>query len=535
MAQKRKRPNIAEPTLKELFARDVVRRCNPSTPRPSVQHQDDPPLMPGAGYFSQLFARFLGRARPQEVLDLKVWLREKKVLNVATACSGTDVPLLVYRGFATAIKDKLGLKIHLNHRFSCEQHAGKQSFLLTMFPSTPLLFNDATKLGSRHCHDVISGSEKAVPKDCSAMVAGWPCTDVSTLNKSSSSADNKSCVMTGSLRTGGVFRGLLDFCKQHGKRLDFLGNENIPKLARVSSESEPDNLTAAVWLLDTECDMWTKAWKLNPRLFGVPQDRDRCWFPSYRRRVLRGLGLSDDEASALLDDIMGRLVGCQLAPLDLYLLKPDSARLKEIIDSMPVAGDANAQTSTTNTKPMKWPDSHLSLFKQRGLKWWATNYPGDSEMAKYPMLARILFREFDLLHLRGVVAFPTAERIIAEVSQSADRYSSTTTDYIHAITPRMKFYLSDLCRFLVGDEELNLQSIFYEEPEKLSEFTNELLRNLSGNAFEGSCCAAVVFASYILLSKGAAARAGVPLSPQMQPEASADIDDEFDDIWGIGS
>ena len=55
-------------------------------------------------------------------------------------------------------------------------------------------------------------------------------------------------------------------------------------------------------------------------------------------------------------------------------------------------------------------------------------------------------------------------------------------------------------------EELRLQSIHLPNMKALTRFPNEFIRDLSGNAFEGSCCAAVIFCSHVLLSKGAAAR-----------------------------
>ena len=55
---------------------------------------------------------------------------------------------------------------------------------------------------------------------------GGLCTDVSLMNKHSHSKANRSCVLAGGLRTGGVFRGVVAWCSEHGGDLDFLGNEH---------------------------------------------------------------------------------------------------------------------------------------------------------------------------------------------------------------------------------------------------------------------------------------------------------------------
>ncbi len=78
-------------------------------------------------------------------------------------------------------------------------------------------------------------------------------------------------------------------------------------------------MTAAAWLFDTECDTWTNPRLLTPLLFGVPQDRERLRFPSYRRKALRDLNLSDGEAYQLLYGVAQRLVGRALGNFDEYV------------------------------------------------------------------------------------------------------------------------------------------------------------------------------------------------------------------------
>ena len=260
----------------------------PSRPQtlPHFAHVDA--LRPGVDYYEQLFTRFLQRSSKREQIDLAAWFQHVKRgrVHVATACSGTDVPLLVYHGLRKAVMRVLGIPLELVHLFSCERSPAKQAFLRTMYEDMPTLFSDATQIGMPVAHDQISQKMQPVPEVDHSLLVGWPCTDVSMMNKFASTLGNRSCVLSGTLRTGGVFRGVVDFCKCHAEELDFLGSENVPALAKTPPGGGPDNLTAAVWLLDTECDMWTKPWVLNPMLFGVPQNRDRLWFPSYRRKSL---------------------------------------------------------------------------------------------------------------------------------------------------------------------------------------------------------------------------------------------------------
>eukprot|EP00969_Alexandrium_andersonii_P047057 2064878-Alexandrium_andersonii.AAC.1 len=63
-----------------------------------------------------------------------------------------------------------------------------------------------------------------------------------------------------------------------------------------------------------------KAFKLNPALFGVPQTRSRLWMPCFSLRLLHAGGVSEAEATSILDNIMCRLCGSQPIPLTQYLL-----------------------------------------------------------------------------------------------------------------------------------------------------------------------------------------------------------------------
>lgn len=513
----------------ESLRHSSVRRCVPERPKVQPAFAQDPALMPDETYYTALFTRFLHRCSDSELNDLRVWFQHVTggQLHIATACSGTDVPLLVYNGLASAVTHVLGVDVQVIHQFSCERNKAKQAFIKSMFEDEPLMFVDATKLGSERCFDAISGKEVKVPEGTESFLVGWPCTDVPTMNKYASSSQNRACVISGDLRTGGVFRGVLEFCKSHGDCLDVLCNENVPSLARAC-EGELDNLSAAVWLLDHECDMSTKAWVLNPMMFGVPQSRDRLWFPSFRRAALRDLGMSDEMASSVMPGVMNRLVGCKLADMDLYFLPGRHPFLQKVIAELPPQKSIDKQIAQ-NTK---WPRMHYDLFQTKGLRWNGTKYPTEEECERYPMLQRMSLREFDILHARGVDSFPSSERKLVEVSQSLYRTHPVEADFVKALTPRIKYYISELCRYMVGIEELRLQSIHFPLPERLLEFPNELLRNLSGNAFEGSCCASVVFACCVLLSSGAHRRwAGdSPVAPR-DSSTSAEVDSDIDDVW----
>ena len=84
----------------DLLNKGQVLRCVPSRPQTSPFFAHVDALRPGVDYYEQGFRRFLQRSSKREQIDLAAWFQHVKRgrVQVATACSGTDVPLLVYHG-----------------------------------------------------------------------------------------------------------------------------------------------------------------------------------------------------------------------------------------------------------------------------------------------------------------------------------------------------------------------------------------------------------------------------------------------------
>ena len=123
----------------------------PDASEPLPHHVADAALPPGPSYYKLLFERFLGRVSAEQRADISAWIVHAKrgELDVATICSGTDVPLLVYGGFAEAARAVLGVEVRIVPKFSCEKVKPKQTFLRHAFGDLTVLFKDAKQLGSQ--------------------------------------------------------------------------------------------------------------------------------------------------------------------------------------------------------------------------------------------------------------------------------------------------------------------------------------------------------------------------------------------------
>ena len=77
---------------------------------------------------------------------------------------------------------------------------------------------------------------------------------------------------------------------------------------------------------------------------------------------------------------------------------------------------------------------------------------------------------------------------------------------------------------------MHLQSLWFPD-QVLSQFDNNLLCNLAGNAFEVSCFAAVVFAGLLILVSGV--QASEPLPPALTAASQNEDGDNDEDVDGL--
>lgn len=491
-----------------------------------------PASEPSPSYLCDLAHRLLGRLDPLHRLRIAALVRSfgGTPFRIATACSGTELPMLAWRAVATAISVSLNVVFHVGHAYSCEKHPGKRKLIQTLFDDLPRMFGDAARLGHDMAHDYQRDEMAPIPA-AECLIAGFPCTDASALNKQSWSQENSGCIASSSMRTGAAFAGLRAYAERHVSTLRFLVFENVVNLARGSKSSGTSNLDDAVGLLRA-AGYHTKVWVLCPSYFGVPQRRRRLWFPAVPSYLLDELGLTPQQADEFLSMIMCSFVGCQQHSLDRYLLDEQDDLVQAYYQQL--REQAASSSRTSNKCLPKWPEQHAQL--QPDGDWWLSHAPDPSTLAAFPGLLALSDREFDILGFGGVSEFPERgiTRVV-EVSQSASRLARVHSDCSALITPSGRKYVTSRCRLLLGLEELRLQSIVYppHQERMLRDIRlNTLTGDLAGNAMEGSCCVAVILACLTLLSTGMEVPM-VPPSPSecMEADSDEDMDKDILAIW----
>ena len=534
----------------------------------------DDALPVGPLHLHHLVRRFLSRLSPDDRYGVAEYCKENLPrLNVATACSGTDGPLLCWAAITEVLKADMGIDISLNHVFSCESMTAKQQFIQRCFPHLKVIYKDALQLPESSAQDVLSRNSSEASVDIDSFAAGFPCTDCSGLNGSAGTEENRSCVLDSGLRTGSVFHALRSFVmkcrRQSPKSMRLVAWENVPGLAtppvdkRTGEQTGPSNMVVVVHMM-REAGYFIVVFRMSPVHFGVPQNRPRLYVLCVPLEMLTHM--SEEAALEFCIRGMNLLVGSQLQELGDYLLphshaavrrhyqelrgKNRSAEASDTVDdslwqsSWGVVPQARGRCGGAKKSQPDWPRKHMKVFAKRGLDWAMTPLePPGGIKDVLPGLYDVTPREFERLHLCGVRSFPASSLQIVEVSQDLGRSCTVHTEdtrCIGTIFPNARFYATTKARFLLGIEQMHLQSLWFSDS-LMTTCSNNLLKSLSGNAFECSCSTSVFFLGLWLLSaQGSRHICSIPPEVGVGDHASEDdlldssdhSDDDLGRVWG---
>ena len=419
-----------------------------------------------------------------------------------TMCSGSECPVLVASLLAHNVRTKFGVNFAFVHKFGCERAPEKQSFLREIFSdSCPMLFKDVLDMTHCHAHDLVSGHDVQVPP-CDILVAGFPCTDVSNLNKNRSTEAHRGVIENKAKSTGTCFHGITCYMEQHRPRLVIL--ENVMGLAFAGN-----NLAQCISRLE-EVGYTVKVWGLSPLLFAIPQERRRVWMVAINKELLLTMGASVETVHESLSKIMRALVHHgEVMNLDRFLLAEEDPLIKNFYASSKNQSGTSRATSGYSSESSwagKWLLQNVNKCDEDKTAWWEhTVLPSESFSLAFPGMKMLNERHWDCLQSMGLreegLPEESPPRII-DLSQTIERAGRNKDRGISsAITPKGFFFNTQLCRPHHGMEQLQLQGIYYSEKQHLVAQTAEgTLHDLAGNAFQGHCCLSVLLCALSTLA-----------------------------------
>ena len=152
---------------------------------------------------------------PESLLELRQTLMavSSAPFKIGTACSGSDVLLVLFRELADFWSEVLGVPFTFRHCFACEKQPLVQEFLLQHFSDLEVLVPDLSFMGD---HSVPSigrdGKTEGVelPK-VHFFAAGFVCKSRSKLNAQASA--HRGCVQKGTELTGESFAATCAYIK----------------------------------------------------------------------------------------------------------------------------------------------------------------------------------------------------------------------------------------------------------------------------------------------------------------------------------
>ena len=440
------------------------------------------------------------------------------VMQIGTACSGSDAPVLVAKAFASSVKSIWGIEMQLQHSFSCECDQGKQLFLKHLFQNThdgvqiEKLFTDTQQLRCGplgEAHDVLSDAEKNVPP-CSEMFMGFPCQDVSKLNIAA--GDNRFVVRDGQLRTGRVFQDVMRYIKKlqsfpekesHDPPGPFFSGmilENVlglldrPKGADPSTGQPYHNNLEYVDQALRNVGLYMVPMILDPHLFGQPVSRKRVWMLCFQRSAMEAAGVSEADVQAMTINIMESMCCFPIRDIDDFLLPEDDEHVQEELrraQDIDIKRMHDSARSKTRSGKRKWAETHVNaLLKQGDAEWWQIRAPDEATLQRLPGLHALTDRQLDLCNLLRI-SFPDRRKSVVDLSQGFRTARTIKGNHSDLITPQGQHFLTHRGRMLTGVEALCMQAIhFGADQHRVLDFTPQLLRSLAGNAFNVFCCSA---------------------------------------------
>eukprot|EP00974_Lingulodinium_polyedra_P110146 10653739-Lingulodinium_polyedra.AAC.1 len=125
----------------------------PERPEPLAEHVDAPAPPANTTRMRFLANRFLGRLTEDMQRDIAAWLTTHRCLpSIATACSGTDSPVLCMTGLVKELQNR-GFDVNCPHVFSCELDAEKRRFLQAVLPQATVFCNSLELASGRATMD----------------------------------------------------------------------------------------------------------------------------------------------------------------------------------------------------------------------------------------------------------------------------------------------------------------------------------------------------------------------------------------------
>ncbi|KIK50592.1 hypothetical protein GYMLUDRAFT_51100 [Collybiopsis luxurians FD-317 M1] len=432
--------------------------------------------LPPLNDLSDIFHDLVGRT--PGIKDVALRLSGRK-LRVATMCSGTESPLLALEFIQQFTESLYGVKLDVEHVFSCEIEPFKQAYIERNF-HPPKLFRDVCELGAEEAHTAY-GALVPVPGNVDLLVAGTSCVDYSNLNNEKQDIDANG-------ESGRTFRGMMSWVTKHRPPLVILENVCSAPWDRVKEKFEKHGYSALHLRVDT-------------KQYYIPHTRTRVY--------LMAIDKKNSSIPKKWKESVEKLRRPASSSLDSFLLPIDDPRIHHARQKLAQESYNASDRRTGRTDWSRCESRHqrARLEEELGSKRPLTSWDegGSCKMPDYSWTdwgAGQVERVWDLLDIsllrdakKGIDAsFKTQ---VWNLSQNVDRtIGSNKVGICPCLTPSMIPYITNRGGPMVGLEALSMQGLPVDKL-LLTRETEDQLADLAGNAMSSTVVAACILSALI--------------------------------------
>ncbi|KAF7898308.1 hypothetical protein EAF00_004754 [Botryotinia globosa] len=415
-------------------------------------------------------------------------------LRVATACSGTEAPILFLKSFSEGLR-KRGYHFEIEHVFSCEIDPAKQAYIRRNFPGVPIL-RDITEV-----FDWASNPEKIgfmttafgtthalpAPGTVDVIIVGTSCTSYSNLNAQKSTDLEED--QTESSRTFRAYVLLIKHLKV--------------KIA-ISENVMSGPFVAMIQMLANHGYAGGSA-NVDSKHYGIPQTRQRGYLVALHESSLEG----PDKVSKHQDPNTWKIFFVEMKEMCARYASSHVEEWMEPSDSKALRAQVEFQVESRSVA--KWDTCYTRHYDYRSgqgfgagkpiTDWRSTgkfDHPDHWPRNLKGFVERV-HDVTDISHLRGMCRGYDDRYLSRNIDLSQNVYiqhDNVKCGLMPCLTPSGVMWNTARGSKLSGEEYLRLQGIDTHSLE-LGGITQQDLRNLAGNAMTVTVVGSVV--SFALL------------------------------------
>lgn len=431
-----------------------------------------PPVSNIEDAFADMAKNALGLGLDEALKEL-----QKRPINVATMCSGTESPLIALQLLSKALERDGHSPIVVNHHFSAEIEPVKQGFIERNFRPKKL-FRDVCEMipDTAETATTAYGAEVPIPGELDMLIAGFVCKDLSRLNSRQKGLEEGG-------ESGDTWSAVYNYTKRFRPSIVLIENVvNVKSFWNTFEEKWSKIGYTSKWLYR------------DTKNYYLPQTRLRMYMIAIDKTQYGDDGEEAALAAERWGEILQKLERQTSSPFESWIIDDDStyshiSRPNEVDWSL--CSLRHDRLRSNDRLGSKRPITHWS---ENG----SSRPPDFANRLWYSAQSTRIYDCIDISYLQSAQIYrydPHYKMMVWDVSQNADRYN-WTLGLLPCITPSGIDFIPSRHSALTGTQLLLLQGMPNDKLLFAGE-TQRDIQDLAGNAMSTTVIGAATVAALI--------------------------------------